>query len=57
MPVRIETRQPNTLIVVLSFVIVILAILGHFMRIPYLTSYQFWLAVIGYAVLLVAVLF
>ncbi len=57
MPVRIETRQPSTLILILSFAIVILAILGHFIRIPYLTQYQFWLAVIGYAVLLAAVLF
>jgi hypothetical protein len=57
MPVRIETRQPNKMILVLSFVVVVLAIVGHFMRIPYVTQYQFWLAVIGYVLLLAAVLF
>ena len=57
MPVRIETKNPHTLILVLSLLIVSLALAGHFTRIPFITQYQFWVAIIGYLVLLWAVLF
>ena len=57
MPVRIDTRQPAKLTLILSLLIVILAIVGHFTRIPYVTQYNLWVAVAGYALLLFATLF
>jgi purine-cytosine permease-like protein len=57
MAIRIETTRPSTLIVVLSLIIVILAIVGHFTRIPYVTQYQFWVLVLGYVVLLFGALY
>jgi hypothetical protein len=57
MPVRIEARVPHKWAVVASFVLFILALLGHLTRIPYLTPYDFWIAAIGYLVLLVATLY
>ena len=57
MPVRIETKNPHRLLLIVSLMIVILAIVAHFTRIPYITQYQFWVAIIGYLVLLWAVLF
>jgi L-asparagine transporter-like permease len=57
MPVRIETNPPNKWLVALSFAIVILAIVAHLTRIPIIGRYEFWLAMIGYAVLLYAALY
>ncbi len=55
MAIRIDTRQPSVLIVVLSLVIVIAAIVAHISPVrsmPWLTSYHFWIAIAGYALLL-----
>lgn len=57
MPVHIDTRQPSKLLLLVSLVIVIVAVAGHFVRIPYVTAYDLWVAVAGYALLLVATLF
>jgi heme/copper-type cytochrome/quinol oxidase subunit 1 len=37
----------------LSLALVVLAIIALFVRIPYLSVYSFWVAVIGYVVLVV----
>jgi len=37
----------------LSVVLVILAIVATFVSIPYLTQYALWVAVIGYAILVI----
>lgn len=52
MPIRIDTQRPTSRIVVLSLIIVVLAIVGRWTRIPFVTEYHFWVAVIGYVVLL-----
>ena len=55
MAIRIETRQPSVLFVVLSLIVVIVAIVAHLTPIrsvPFLTQYHFWIAVLGYAILL-----
>jgi hypothetical protein len=57
MPVRIEARVPHKWAIAGSFVLVILALLGHLTHIPYLSQYDFWVATVGYAVLLVAALY
>jgi hypothetical protein len=57
MPVRIETHPPNKWLVLLSLAIVILAMIAHLTRIPFISQHEFWLAAIGYAVLLYATLY
>ncbi len=57
MPVHIETNQPSARVLIVSFVIAIIAILGHIARIPYISQYHFWLAIIAYAVLLAGTLY
>jgi hypothetical protein len=57
MPIHIQARIPHQWAIIASFVLFILAVLGHLTRIPYLTTYDFWIGVIGYIVLLVAVLY
>ena len=60
MAIRIDTRQPSALIVVLSIIIVVAAIIAHIAPIramPWLTTYHFWIAVAGYALLLWRTLF
>ena len=34
-----------------GLVFAVLALVGHFVNIPYVTPYQFWLAIAGYVVL------
>jgi tryptophan-rich sensory protein len=60
MAIRIETRQPSALIVVLSIIVVVIAIIAHLTPIraaPWLTQYHFWIAVAGYGLLLWRTLF
>jgi hypothetical protein len=56
MAIRIETRQPSVLIVVLSLVVVVVAIVAHIAparSLPtWLTQYHFWVAIAGYGLLL-----
>lgn len=56
MAYRINTNRPSSRIVIISFVLAVLALIGHFSRVQFLTEYQFWLAIIGYAVLLAGVM-
>lgn len=46
-----KLSAPTQLFFIISLVLVILALVGHFQVIPNISLYQFWLAVIGYAVL------
>ncbi|MBX3519311.1 MAG: hypothetical protein KF835_04755 [Xanthobacteraceae bacterium] len=46
---------PKVITFVLSLILVVLALVGHFKPVAYLTQYQFWLAVIGYALLALGV--
>jgi hypothetical protein len=43
--------------VIISVILAILALIGHFSRVQFLTEYQFWLAMIAYVALLLGVLF
>jgi hypothetical protein len=56
-PVRIEARAPHKWAVLISIVLVILAIVAHLTRVPFVSQHEFWFAAVGYAVLLVAVLY
>jgi hypothetical protein len=41
----------------LSVVLVILAIISIFVRIPFITMYAFWVAVVGYVILVIGCTF
>jgi hypothetical protein len=42
---------PTQMIFLISLVLAVLALVAHFVAIPYATQYQFWLAIAGYVVL------
>jgi purine-cytosine permease-like protein len=54
---QININRPSTRVVIVSVILAILALIGHFSRVQYLTEYQFWLAMIAYVALLLGVLF
>jgi hypothetical protein len=57
MGVHIETTRPSKIMLLISLAIVVLAVVGHYYRIPYVTQYQFWVLLAGYVVLLFGSLF
>jgi hypothetical protein len=57
MPVRIDTHPPNRWFVIVSIVLVVLAIVAHLTRIPFVSQHDFWIAAIGFGVLLYATLY
>ena len=56
MAIHIDTSRPSSRTVIISLIIAVLALIGHFSRVQFLTEYQFWLAIIAYVVLLLGVL-
>jgi hypothetical protein len=48
---NINLHAPSMLIFVVSLVLAVLALLGYFVTIPYITLYGFLLAIIAYVVL------
>ncbi|MEX2128890.1 MAG: hypothetical protein WD871_11725 [Xanthobacteraceae bacterium] len=45
-------NAPTQIVFIISLIIAVLALIGHFVpTIPYVSSYSFWLAIIGYVVL------
>ena len=47
-------NAPTQMIFLLSLVLAVLALVGHFVQIPYVSAYQFWIAIAGYVVLAAA---
>jgi hypothetical protein len=47
------THTPSAWTFWLSLVLVVLAIVSTFVHIPYVSMYAFWVAVVGYAVLVI----
>jgi hypothetical protein len=54
---QININRPSNRVVIVSAILAVLALVGHFSRVQYLNEYQFVLAMIAYVVLLVGVLF
>lgn len=48
---------PSKLIFFISLIIVIISIIGHFVNIPVVTQYQYWIMLVGWIVLAAGVLF
>lgn len=46
---------PKVIIFVISLIIVALAVIGRFTPIPYITPNAFWVAIVGYLVLVAGV--
>jgi hypothetical protein len=44
-------NAPTQLVFIISLIIAVLALIGYFVNIPYVTQYQFWFAIVGYVVL------
>ncbi len=47
----IELHTPNQTVFLIALALLVLAMVGYFVTIPFVTQYQFWLAVAGYVVL------
>jgi len=48
---NIKLHAPTMLIFLISLVLAVLALVGYFVVIPYITMYGFWIAIIAYLVL------
>lgn len=55
MGATMNLSAPKQVIFLLSLIIVALAVIGRFTPIPYVSQHQFWVAVIGYLVLVAGV--
>ncbi len=42
---------PTIPVFLISVVLAVLALLGHFVKIPFVTEYKFWVAIVAYVVL------
>ncbi len=43
---------PTQVVFIISLILAVLALIGHFVpSVPIIAPYQFWLAIVGYAVL------
>ena len=44
-------NAPTQVVFIISLILAVLALIGHFIAIPFLTAYAFWIAIIAYVVL------
>ena len=51
-----KLNAPTFVVFLISVALAALALIGHFKRIDFITQYQFWLAIVAYAVLAVGCL-
>jgi len=49
--VAMDLSAPTQAVFLISLVLAVLAVIGVFVSIPFVTLYAFWLAIIGYIVL------
>jgi hypothetical protein len=47
-------NAPTQLVFLISLALAILALVGHFVTIPFVSAYQFWVAIVAYVVLAAA---
>jgi hypothetical protein len=46
-----QLNAPTQVVFIISLILAVLALIGYFVAIPFVTAYAFWLAIIGYIVL------
>jgi hypothetical protein len=44
-------NAPTQVVFVISLIIAVLALIGHFVQIPFVSEYKFWVAIVAYVVL------
>ena len=49
--------SPSVRTLILSLLIVVLGIVGRYIQIPFVTTYQFWFPVAGFSLLMLGTLF
>ena len=47
-------NPPTQLVFILSLIIAVLALIGHFVMVPFITEFKFWFAMAAYIVLAAA---
>jgi hypothetical protein len=50
----VNLNAPTQLVFILALIIAVLALIGHFVLIPFVTEYRFWFAIVAYLVLAAA---
>jgi hypothetical protein len=48
-----KLNAPSMIVFLVALALAILALIGHFARVEFITQYQFWLALLAYVVLAV----
>jgi hypothetical protein len=46
-----QLSAPTQVVFIISLILAVLALIGYFVAIPFLTAYAFWIAIIAYVVL------
>jgi hypothetical protein len=46
-----KLSPPTVPVFLASVVLAVLALIGHFTKIPFVTEYQFWVAIVAYVLL------
>ncbi|HEY8268063.1 MAG TPA: hypothetical protein VIG34_05325 [Xanthobacteraceae bacterium] len=46
-----KLSAPTQVVFIISLILALLALIGHYVNIPIVTQYQFWFAIAGYVVL------
>lgn len=44
-------NAPTQVVFIISLIIAVLALIGHFVMVPFVTEYKFWFAIVAYVVL------
>lgn len=52
-----QLSAPTTVVFVISIVLAALAIIGHFVALPVISQFGFWVAILAYVILAVGNLF
>ena len=47
-------NAPTQVVFIISLIIAVLALIGHFVAVPFVSEYKFWFAIVGYVVLAAA---
>jgi hypothetical protein len=47
-------NAPTQVVFIISLIIAVLALIGHFVLVPFVSQYQFWFAMVAYIVLAAA---
>lgn len=51
---QMNLNAPTQVVFILSLIIAVLAVIGHFALVPFVTEYRFWFALVAYVVLAAA---